>query len=178
VVTRSTAEPVNRRQELLDRVIAVVAAGGIGDRSLRDLGAAAGTSHRMLIHHFGSRQGLLVAIVEEMEGRQRAALPDLPAEPAAAVEAMWARLRDPAMWPFERLFFECYARGALGEAPFDSLLPGLVDDVLVQFPRGAVRDRARLGVAVIRGLLLDLVGTEDRRGVDRAMAAFVDLLRR
>jgi hypothetical protein len=37
---------------------------------------------------------------------------------------------------------------------------------------------ARLGLAVMRGLLLDLVATEDRAGVDAAAHAFVDLVRR
>jgi hypothetical protein len=35
----------------------------------------------------------------------------------------------------------------------------------------------RLGLAVIRGLLLDLVATDDVRGVDAAANAFVDLVR-
>ena len=37
---------------------------------------------------------------------------------------------------------------------------------------------ARLGLAVIRGLLLDLVATDDDVGVDAAAQAFVELLRR
>ena len=37
---------------------------------------------------------------------------------------------------------------------------------------------ARLGLAVIRGLLLDLVATDDEAGVDAAAQAFVHLLRR
>jgi AcrR family transcriptional regulator len=131
----------------------------------------------MLLHHFGSRNELLLAIVEEVERRQRALLPTLPTEPAAAIAAMWADLSRPELRPFERLFFECYARGAQGEAPFAALLPGIVDDYLARFPPGPDRDGARLALAVIRGLLLDLVATEDRDGTDRAMAVFVDLVR-
>ena len=47
-------------------------AAGIGDRSLRDIAAAVGTSHRMLIHHFGSREGLLTEVVRTVEANQRA----------------------------------------------------------------------------------------------------------
>ncbi|MEZ5140174.1 MAG: hypothetical protein R2711_15805 [Acidimicrobiales bacterium] len=43
------------RRELLDRVLAHVAEQGLSDRSLRDLATAVGTSHRMLLYHFGSR---------------------------------------------------------------------------------------------------------------------------
>jgi AcrR family transcriptional regulator len=166
-----------RRQELLDAVVKECAERGIGDRSLRDIGAAVGTSHRMLLHHFGSRDDLLLAIVDEVERRQRALLPELPAEPAAAMAAMWHNLRRPELRPFERLFFECYARGAQGEQPFVGMLPGAVDAWLAD-AQAADPALVRLGLAVMRGLLLDLVGTEDHAGVDAAAQAFVDLVRR
>ena len=56
--------------------------GGIGDRSLREIAEAVGTSHRMLLHHFGSRDELLLAIVDEVERRQMASLPEANTEPA------------------------------------------------------------------------------------------------
>ncbi|MGV0791428.1 TetR family transcriptional regulator [Mycolicibacterium sp. XJ1819] len=168
---------LTRRRQLLDAVVSDVAAHGIGDRSLRDVAAAVGTSHRMLLHHFGSREELLLAIVEEVERRQMALLQELPAEPAEAMAMMWRSLRRPELRPFERLFFECYARGVQGEQPFARMLPGAVDTWLAT---GAGRpvDPAvlRLGLAVARGLLLDLVATDDLEGVDAAAEAFFELL--
>jgi AcrR family transcriptional regulator len=168
---------LERRQELLDAVVKECAANGIGDRSLRDVAAAVGTSHRMLLHHFGSRNELLLAIVEEVERRQRALLRELPTEPQAAIAAMWADLRRPDLRPFERLFFECYARGVQGEQPFARMLPEAVDAWLTD---DGTTDPAlmRLGLAVMRGLLLDLVATDDHRAVDAAAQAFVDLVGR
>ena len=146
-------------------MIDAVATGGIGTRSLRDLAASVGTSHRMLLHHFGSREELLVAIVTEVELRQVASLATLPADPADAIAAMWQALRRPELRPFERLFFECYARGAQGEEPFNRLHPGAVDGwleaVQAERPGGLDRATVRLGLAVTRGLLLDLVATGD-----------------
>jgi AcrR family transcriptional regulator len=171
-----------RRQELLDALIDAFARGGIGGRSLREVAEEVGTSHRMLIHHFGSRDELLLAIVEEVERRQAATLAALPDDPGDAVAAMWADLRRPELWPFERLFFECYARAAQGEEPFIRLLPRAVDGWLddVDARAGGTVDRGlvRLGLAVTRGLLLDLVATGDEEGVDAAAAHFVALLRR
>ena len=43
------------KEKLLRAVVDVALAGGIADRSLRGIAEAAGTSHRMLIHHYGSR---------------------------------------------------------------------------------------------------------------------------
>jgi len=168
---------LERRRQLLDALIEEFAANGIGDRSLRDVAAAVGTSHRMLLHHFGSREDLLIAIVEEVERRQRALLRELPSEPAEAIAAMWADLRRPEPRPFERLFFECYARGVQGEQPFAGMLPGAVDAWLSE---DETTDPAlvRLGLAVMRGLLLDLVATDDRHGVDAAAQAFADLVQR
>ena len=166
---------VERRRELLDALVAVFADGGIGGRSLREVAEAVGTSHRMLLHHFSSRDELLVAIVDEVERRQREVLGQLPADPAEGFAAMWADVRRPELRPFERLFFECYARGAQGEEPYARMLPGAVDNWLAEI--GDV-PLARLGLAVIRGLLLDLVGTDDDAGVQAAAEAFADLLRR
>jgi AcrR family transcriptional regulator len=164
-----------RKQELLDAVVVELARGGIGDRSLRDIAAAVGTSHRMLIHHFGSREGMLTEVVRTVEAQQRSFLATVDGDTPDISAAMWRRLSDPALWPAERLFFECYARAARGEPPYASLLPGLVDDWLAVTtsmagpgPYRQARARARLSLAIFRGLLLDLVGTEDRAGVDAA----------
>ncbi len=135
----------------------------------------------MLIHHFGSREELLLEIVQEVERRQTRVLDELPDDPADAFAAMWADLRRPELRPFERLFFECYSRAAQGEVPFTRLLPGAVHDWLAAVDEhgGATVDpaMARLGLAVTRGLLLDLVATEDDQGVDAAAARFVAVLR-
>jgi AcrR family transcriptional regulator len=169
-----------RRRQLLDALVDEFAAGGVGDRSLRDVAAEVGTSHRMLLHHFGSREDLLVAIVEEVERRQMGLLSDLPTNPAESFAAMWADVRRPELRQLERLFFECYARAAQGEKPFARMVPGAVNDWLDEV--GTLADgpfdhaMARLGLAVVRGLLLDLVATDDDAGVDAAAGAFADLL--
>jgi AcrR family transcriptional regulator len=170
-----------RRQELLDALIDEFASGGIGDRSLRQVADAVGTSHRMLLHHFSSRDELMLAIVEEIERRQRSGLDTLQTAPAEGFAAMWDDVRRPELRSFERLFFECYSRAAQGEEPFARMIPGAVDDWLndVDAASGGTADPAmmRLGLAVVRGLLLDLTATNDDDGVDRAARAFVELLR-
>jgi AcrR family transcriptional regulator len=171
---------LQRRRQLLDALFDEFAAGGIGDRSLREVAAAVGTSHRMLLHHFGSREDLLIAIVEEAERRQMALVPDLPMDPAEGFATMWADLRRPGLRQLERLFFECYSRAAQGEKPFTRMIPGAVDGWLreVEASADAPFDpaMARLGLAVTRGLLLDLVATNDDAGVDAAAQAFIGLL--
>ncbi|MDX1885114.1 TetR/AcrR family transcriptional regulator [Mycolicibacterium sp. 120270] len=172
---------LERRRQLLDALLEAFAGGGIGDRSLREIAEAVGTSHRMLLHHFGSRDELLLTIVDEVERRQMSTLPDADVEPADAMTQMWDDVRRLELRPFERLFFECYARGAQGEQPFARMVPGAVDSWLAEVDTrtGGAADPAlaRLGLAVIRGLLLDLVATDDDEGVDAAAQAFAGLLR-
>src|SRR5687767_6588612 len=118
---------LGRRAVLLAAVAATCGERGLGQRSLRDIAMETGTSHRMLIHHFGSREGLLVAVVQEVEARQAAIAGVLAGEVDDVLTAMWDHLSDPALRASERLFFECYARAANGEQPFDRLLPDVVD---------------------------------------------------
>lgn len=171
---------VERRDELLAAVVDAFAREGLGGRSLREVAAAVGTSHRMLIHHFGSRAALLVAVVQEVEARQARVLDALDAAPADQLLQLWKHLSDPALRSFERLFFECYARGANGEAPFDQLIPDAVDSWLGATGEPAADDPAlaRLALAVVRGLLLDLVATGARGETTQALERFVALLRR
>jgi hypothetical protein len=47
--------------------------------------------------------------------------------------------------------------------------------VAIGVPRPLARAHARAGIAVTRGLLLDLLATGDVAGVDAAMDAFIDI---
>jgi AcrR family transcriptional regulator len=177
--------PVPARARLLAQVIAYVAHAGISDLSLRELAAAIGTSHRMLIYHFGSREGLLVAVVHEVEAQQRAFLAELLAAglgPIEALRTMWQRFTDPALYPNERLFFELYGQALQGRPGCAAFLDGIVDTWLepmtayaVQHGRPAEHARAdvRLSIAVVRGLLLDLLATRDLPGVSAALERYI-----
>jgi AcrR family transcriptional regulator len=176
------------RERLLDGAIDYVAQNGLSDVSLRSLAAALGTSHRMLIHHFGSREGLWVEIVRTVEARQRAILADIlpdPGEPLAeAMWTWWKHISDPALWPNERLFFEIYGQALQGRPHTSELLDGIVEDwvepaaainISLGIPPELARAHARLGVATTRGLLLDLLATGEVEAVDAAMKAFIDV---
>ncbi|HXD66153.1 MAG TPA: TetR/AcrR family transcriptional regulator [Solirubrobacteraceae bacterium] len=176
------------RETLLEGAIDYVAHNGITDLSLRQLASALGTSHRMLIHHFGSKEGLWVAIVHDVERRQRATLADLvPAADVPVADAMrawWRHISDPSLWPNERLFFELYGQAIQGRPHTVEMLDGIIDDWLepaieINMAYGLslaeARAHARLGIAVTRGLLLDLVATREVEAVDAAMDAFIEV---
>ena len=174
------------RARLLAAVIAYVQQTGISILSLRELAAAIGTSHRMLLYHFGSREGLLIAIVRAVEESQRALLAELYSDPSLSladiVRGMWQRLADPHLWPNERLFFELYSQALQGHPGTVGLLDGIVDAWVAPSIASLIRRgvspmnaaaEARLGVAVTRGLLLDLLATGDRAAVDAAVERYI-----
>ncbi|MFC1437442.1 TetR/AcrR family transcriptional regulator [Streptacidiphilus sp. N1-10] len=181
-------EDEGRRAQLVHAAVDYVEAHGIADLSLRGLGAAIGTSHRMLIHYFGSKEQLLVEIVRASEQRQRDLLTQLRVEPglspADASRLLWQQLTDPRLDGQERLFFEICGNALRGRPEAVPVLEGLVNDWLdlLAAPEAAAgtdpavaRSRARLGLATVRGLLLDLLATGDRAGVDAAMEEFLRL---
>jgi AcrR family transcriptional regulator len=190
---RARQGPKEKRQspkdKLLAAVVEVALAGGIADKSLRAIAEAAGTSHRMLIHHFGSREGLLVEVIRAVEARQRVALDELGSRSGDMsgdlAARFWAHLRSPELAPQERLFFEVYGQALQGREWAKPLLEGIVEDWVgpvaamleaVGISRQTARTVARLYVAVGRGLLLDVLATGDDGEVDAAMRFFSDML--
>lgn len=174
-------DPETPRERLVrlatDRFMAV----GVSDTSLRELAAELGTSHRMLLYHFGSRTGLLVAVSLETERRMRVALAAMFEQPGADLSDVsrrfWSVLSSEALAPLERLFFELYALGLRGREFATDFLDGIVEDwiepqaqqlIAAGWTPEQARIDARLGVAVTRGLLLDLLATGDRDAVTRA----------
>ncbi len=183
------AEPPRAR--LLAAAVEYLQANGLGDLSLRELATAIGTSHRMLIYHFGSKEGLLAAVVQAVEQEQRAFWAGLTADPAIgpfeATTAMWNRLADARLWPSERLFFELYGQALQARAGTEGFLDGVSAEkwaaqiaeysARLGLSPEAARAGARLSVAVVRGLLLDLLATGDRASVDEAFGQFLELAR-
>ena len=177
------------KEKHLEAVVEVALAGGIADQSLRAIAEAAGTSHRMLIHHFGSREELLVQVIRAVEARQRAALSELSAGSGEVTGDLashfWKQLRSPELAPQERLFFEVYGQALQGRRWATPMLEGVVEDwigpvaAMLQAQGASLetaRAVARLYVAVGRGLLLDVLATGDDHEVDAAMRYFSDML--
>jgi AcrR family transcriptional regulator len=173
------------REEMLDRVIAHVAETGLADQSLRELATGAGTSHRMLLYHFGSRAGLVAAIAARIEAQQRTALAELAGDAADAAtlqRELWSRVSDPAVAPFVRLFFDVLGLALAGKPGTTDFRAGLIepwigDAAAAAEVVGIRADRAelRLGVAVTRGLLIDALATGDVEGATEAHERFIEM---
>lgn len=165
------------RTTLLATVIDELAANGLTDRSLRELAAATGTSHRMLLYHFGSRAGLVAAVVAEIERRQRDVMMESAAvaeSPGRLVRTLWERTSSPEMRPFVRLFFESLASTVHGGD--ESLSAAwLADGAAVAEQKGWSLDESelRLVVGLVRGLLIDVLATGDTTAASESLERFL-----
>ncbi|MCC9194418.1 TetR/AcrR family transcriptional regulator [Arthrobacter sp. zg-Y916] len=177
------------REQLLEAALGYFAKNGVQNQSLRSLASSIGTSHRMLNYHFGSREGLLTEVVAAVERRQRGAFEQLldatgPAVlPRQAVQDFWDRIVEETL-TYGPLLFELAAHAMQGEPHAqglrDTLVPPWLDaleEMLVRSGREprAARAQARLALAVVNGLLFDLLLTGNREGVTEAHRAFMEL---
>jgi AcrR family transcriptional regulator len=179
---RSTSE---QALQLLDAATAHVLENGLGDLSLRSVAEALGTSHRMLIYYFGSADGFWQALLfrvrhAEQQAREKMLVDGLDAE--AGMVAAWDRYSASNYLPIMQLLFEIYGRAIRDRERFS----GFLDDVVgswtaviaerLQQAMAIDADEARLfarvEVATIRGLLLDLITTGDRKGTTAALKYF------
>jgi AcrR family transcriptional regulator len=169
------------RERLLAATVEQAMHGGIADLSLRELAAAIGTSHRMLLYHFGSREGLLTAVARAVEETQRAAVSGWGI--TTDTRRLWQHFSDPQLWPAERLFFELYAHALLGRPGTEGFLDNAIEPWVTAIASALAREagldnktartEARLAVAVTRGLLLDLLATGDRDAVTEAFERYL-----
>lgn len=173
------------RERLLGAALDHFGRHGIGDTSLRGIAEALGTSHRMLIYHFGSREGLLAEVTREVEARQRAVMTatydtDLP--PLEAAARYWEDTVE-ATLRYGPLFFELAANAMQGkehaaafrEELIAAWLPSVTELCLaIGIPEAQAESHARLALGAARGLLLDLLVTGQREEVARS----ADLLNR
>jgi len=113
---------MSRRDDLLDRVTDHVLERGLIGVTLRPLAAATGTSDRMLIYHFGSRDALVSAVVARSTERAIAEVDALPPAPTirSAVNRLWAAYRTEPLNSCLDVYCQAAATGLIGQEPYRS----------------------------------------------------------
>jgi len=181
-----TAGASARQQELLEAAYAYVLAHGLGDLSLRPLAAAVGSSPRVLLYLFGSKDGLIRALLARARADETALLARVPPGDLAAVAGeVWSWLSAPEHRALLTLWTEAYARSLIEpHGAWAGFATGTVRDwldLLAVAQPPSERDtpaglaRRTMVLAALRGALLDLLATGDR---DRTTAAVRDSLSR
>jgi AcrR family transcriptional regulator len=173
-----------RRAELLERSYAYVQENGIAGLSLRPLAAAVGSSPRVLLFLFGSKDGLVRALLARARQDELAVLAGIsPDGLAVAAEAVWRWLSGERHRPLLRLWVEAYAQSLIDrDGPWAGFAAATVGDwlgVLEAAQPPAERDtpdglaRRTAVLAVLRGALLDLLATGDTERTTAAVRSVI-----
>jgi AcrR family transcriptional regulator len=177
--------PSARQTELLELAYRYVLDHGLADLSLRPLAKAIGSSPRVLIYLFGSKEGLVRALLGraradelEMLARMRAPGQQDHRELAEVAARLWGWLAAEDHRALLTLWVEGYGRSLTDPGgPWAGFARATVEDWLAvlrlaQPPADRDSDAGRasrtLVLAVLRGALLDLLATGD---ADRTTAA-------
>jgi len=175
---------VDHRVQLLDAVVAYLAEHGLANVSLRPMARKLGVSVNALVHHFGSKDDLIVAALRRSEAVQK------------NVEAQWLERRPElsqadllrAWWRWITATPQNLAMVRLGieAAALDATITGLPRQVRgdqIGIWRSNIEQRllaegvaqstatieASLAKAMFTGLVVDLLATGQRARLSRAL---------
>jgi AcrR family transcriptional regulator len=183
---------LERRQELLDRIVDYLAENGLAQATLRPMAASLNVSINRLVHHFGSKEELLTAaLARSLEQQITVQEAWLARSPHLLTQAelyrKWWRWMNasPSNLALVRLNYEA--------ATLDTKVTGLAGEVRADqigvwrhdteqrleaegMPHAQAVEEASLIKATFTGLVMDLFATGDRKRLTRAMNDFLDRL--
>ncbi len=179
-----------RREELIEKALDYFLEHGLAGLSLRPLAGKIGTSARLLVYHFGSKDGLITTVMDEVRTRTQKSFAASAARAErgtsggiakGAMHIFWAWITHPANIPYLRLLFEVQILALQNPDVYAHYLEGgssswleLIEDSLPPSRENHVL--ATLCAAVIDGLLLEYLSTGDRRRTTKALDLFSRLI--
>lgn len=176
-----------RKQELTEAALEYLLRHGLADLSLRPLAAAVGTSARLLIYHFGSKELLLGEVLDALQRRLRDSFSEISRESRAGegeplIKAFWNRATARRNLPYWKLLYELQVLAARDPRSYGRYLERnsrnwmeLAQAALPQGERSCAM--ATLLVAVFDGLFLELMSTGDRKRATEALDEFIRIVR-
>jgi AcrR family transcriptional regulator len=168
--------PSARQDELLELAYQHVLTRGLSDMSLRPLAKAIGSSPRVLLFLYGSKDALIRALLDRARADELAAIAafrelDSPADLSDSALQVWQWLSAPGHRHLLGLWVEAYGRSLVDPAgPWSGFAARTVQDWLgllasrqpPRWRRTAAAAAERTAVlALLRGAMLDLLATGD-----------------
>jgi AcrR family transcriptional regulator len=170
------------RQKLLNKCLRYFLNHGVADLSLRPLAREAGTSARMLIHYFDSKERLIAAVMAEVRDKFQSILHTVAARPKPTAPDLmlrfWRAITTRKNLPYLRLLLEVQVLAIQNPRRYQGYLAVTSASWLSAIERTfpSKKDRvplATLCTAVIDGLILELLSTNDPRRTLNALHLFV-----
>jgi AcrR family transcriptional regulator len=183
--------PSPRQDELLELAYRYVLTHGLADMSLRPLARAIGSSPRVLLYLYGSKDELIRALLGRARADELAAIgarqeAGSPADLIEVALQVWRWLSDVSHRHLLGLWVEAYARSLVDpDGPWSGFAAQTVQDWLGLLaarqppgrrgPAGAAERTAVL--AVLRGAMLDVLATGDVARTTRSVTLALRALR-
>lgn len=176
----------SRRDQLLDAALAYCVKHGLSNLSLRPLADDIGTSARLLVFHFKSKDDLIADVLEELNKRLRASFDHVMAtsrgSPEAPLRLIWNWASSKEALPSLRLYYELQIVAAQNPKRYRRFVKKMSLSWLTAATAALSEETrseplATLCIAVIDGLLLELISTGDRTRLSSALSAFIAMAR-
>lgn len=170
----------DRREALLELIVDYVTTHGLHDLSLRPLAEAVGSSPRVLLYYFASKEALIALVLRRLRERQTAAIRELPRDVRTyreTIAGVWRITSDPKYEKLSRTFFEVYGIALQEPERYGEFVRQSVSD-WIGFLTASGKNAAfaTLVLAGFRGFLLDLWATGDRERIDAAVDLWIRAL--
>jgi AcrR family transcriptional regulator len=185
--------PSPRQDQLLQLAYEYVLVHGLADMSLRPLAKAIGSSPRVLLFLFGSKDNLIRALLDRARADELAAIDafrkiNSPAGLVDSAHEVWRWLSHPGHRHLLGLWVEAYARSLVDpDGPWAGFAEQTVQDWLglLAGRQPERRRRSQAGaaertavLALLRGAMLDLLATGEVDRTGRAVALLLEALAR
>jgi AcrR family transcriptional regulator len=182
---------LERRQELLDRIVGYLAEEGLAQATLRPMAKALDVSINRLVHHFGSKEELLAAAmvraIEQQIEVQEQWLQRAPRLTMADLYRRWWRWinESPTNLALVRLNYEAAAldpkvTGLTGAVRADQIGVWRHSAEQRLQAEGLTHEQAMLEASVSKatftGLVMDLFATGERKRLNKAFDEFIERL--
>lgn len=176
----------DRRADILDATLTDFADHGLVDFTLRGLADRIGTSARMLVHYFGTREQLLTAAFAEHRRRMQERLSHVATTtPANTADSAWSAMTSPDQQAHFTVMFHLLAAGLTPDSPerpaATDAITAWVDYATDLFttigrPPTQARTDATVLASGLKGILLDRLITGDTTRCDAAARRLIDAI--
>ncbi len=173
-----------KRAEIVGKLASHFLDVGLGDTGVRRLAEVAGTSDRMLLYYFETKDEILAAVLSEIGGGFTEVLDTIFGtellRPGDAVAKIWEMVRDEATAGQLRLWLDLSSRASRGDLFFGAIVEEMAEGWIVwlsgmlEVPDAEKRPLAELIMSAIDGQMV-LFPTDLTKG-DAAVAKLVELL--
>lgn len=174
----------HRRGDLLEGIAEYVLDHGVSSLSMRRVADAVGVSHVTLRHHFGTKDELVAEIVEHLLERTLTPLGDYSdVDSESPLRALWAGWTSAEGERDIRLFIEVLGQSLFEGSGYRPAVQHSIEHRLdliaanltrLGCPDGQARPFATLLLAVLRGLIMDLLVTGDTERIDEGFEIVLD----